>query len=541
MTIKESIRRGLSEFFHGIHGANARRNISFSRKLCEASKPSNSTHVKKIFFNTQYHTHFSWIDYSIAAALKERGCHIEMMVCSGLPYCERMTYDSKRPACHRCIKQVSSNIEAFGLNYVSMGDYLSEEQIKCAFEKAQNDDLDTLKELVIDGYPIGEIAYRNLLHFTKGVADIYKEEAVFRDCIQSSLISFFAMQSYLGKHKPDVVVSTNGKFIQSAYAVLISEKLGVPYITWEVFSQFTGAIFARNSLAMEQKLDEDWGKLKQVELTQLEKESLYHHFGLQRESKNTPYRYYEDNVISDDQSILSELNIKPNSTIVSLFANVEWDSTALGMDAAFDNMRDWICTIIDYAYQDKDLTFVIRTHPGELKVPNHLKTTLTLSDSLVRIYPELPDNVKIIEPESPISSYTLADLSAAVMVYSSTLGLEFALQGIRPWVMSNCYYRGKGFTLDFDSRDQVIAELVNRQFDKLLSDSEVNLAEKFAYAVRFRRLFRFPFFNEKKLFFLNDYRELQPGGNEIIDRICDHVLGRHSCLDFDPVKQGSLS
>ncbi len=61
-------------------------------------------------------------------------------------------------------------------------------------------------------------------------------------------------------------------------------------------------------------------------------------------------------------------------------------------------------------------------------------------------YGPLPSNIKLVEGDSPVSSYTLADMAQVVMVYASRIGLEVALRGKRPRLAGDMTYRGKGFT-----------------------------------------------------------------------------------------------
>ena len=55
------------------------------------------------------------------------------------------------------------------------------------------------------------------------------------------------------------------------------------------------------------------------------------------------------------------------------------------------------------------------------------------------------------------------------------------LRGKRPWIAGDVTYRGKGFTLDLASREQMYDLLDKNAFHNRLSEDEVKLAQRFAY------------------------------------------------------------
>jgi hypothetical protein len=116
-------------------------------------------------------------------------------------------------------------------------------------------------------------------------------------------------------------------------------------------------------------------------------------------------------------------------------------------------------------------------------------------------------------------------MAQVVMVYASRIGLETALRGKRPWLAGDMTYRGKGFTRDLVSKQQMVALLDAGTLDNPLSADEIELAERFAYLWFFRYVTRLPLLRPPGgQFGLRTFRELAPGGHPVIDNLCEALV-----------------
>jgi hypothetical protein len=62
--------------------------------------------------------------------------------------------------------------------------------------------------------------------------------------------------------------------------------------------------------------------------------------------------------------------------------------------------------------------------------------------------PQPPAHIKVIPPEAQVNTYDLVELAQAGLVYTTTLGLEMAMDGLPVVVAGQVHYRGRGFTHD---------------------------------------------------------------------------------------------
>jgi len=134
------------------------------------------------------------------------------------------------------------------------------------------------------------------------------------------------------------------------------------------------------------------------------------------------------------------------------------------------------------------------------------------------------------------------------LVYTSTTGLEMALAGRPVIVAGRTHYRGKGFTLDVSSPDELLSALDAVLEGPAPTAPDVELARRYAHFFFFRAPIRAPGVTEPlpglARLSVRDLGDLRAGANEELDRICDGILrgidftteGRASASPRDPAE-----
>ena len=247
-----------------------------------------------------------------------------------------------------------------------------------------------------------------------------------------------------------------------------------------------------------------------------------------RLSGGRDYVTYHPNPIEDEEVLTQRLGLDLKRPVISLFTNVLWDAQLFYDYNAFDNMVDWLIQTISYFQRRSDLQLVIRVHPAEVK--GGQATRQPILAEITAHFPTLPDNIKVIPPESDLSSYTLADISHAALIYGTKMGLEIASRGTPVIIAGETLSRGKGFTYDVETREQYFA-LLDRICELPRNSPEmIARARKYAYHLFFRRMIDFPLYytdsitaRGAKLLF-QDLRELLPGRHSNLDTICEGIL-----------------
>ena len=129
-----------------------------------------------------------------------------------------------------------------------------------------------------------------------------------------------------------------------------------------------------------------------------------------------------------------------------------WDSAIQDQDVAFESLRHWLLDAIEWARRTPDIDLVIRIHPAEVHIAIH-PTREQMADVIAAHVAALPENVRVVAPDSPISSYTLMRAASVGLVYSSTSGLEMATLGLPVVAAAAAHFTRRGFTSDPSDRD----------------------------------------------------------------------------------------
>jgi hypothetical protein len=115
----------------------------------------------------------------------------------------------------------------------------------------------------------------------------------------------------------------------------------------------------------------------------------------------------------------------------------------------------------------------------------------------------MPDHVRLIPPESPINTYDLIELADLGLVYTTTVGMEMAMNGVPVVVSGRTHYRGKGFTHDPQTLDEYFSTIARLLQDGggRLPREQSQLAWRYAHRFFFEYPFPFPW---HLLFFWED-------------------------------------
>lgn len=492
---------------------------------------------KKVLFNTQFHWNYAAVDYTLAVALQQRGCDVVMLACGGgLPcYCEQENQRHPRPDCQVCLQRICGRLNEYGLPFTTVKEYLGQDDYTLADKLCRNYSVESLLQCELLGVPVGRLARLNLFQYYHGFPFSItgpKEES-FRRIFHSAVLYTLAQKRVVDQYQPDMVISANGKFLQWAPIIHFARQKNCRFATWEDLDPGPGIGLAVNGIAHEQRIDEVWAEESQKKLNEQERQDLWKHFKLWAGGKLLSTPYYQEDAEYNQDNIRRRLNLIPNQPIISLFPNVSWDSTSVGFETAFESIYDWIFSCVDYAIAHPEINLIVRSHPGELKLPESHRIEILTCETVRNKYGILPNNIKLIEPDSNIPSYAIANISDVCMVYTSTMGVELACQGKKVWVAANSYYKGKGFTVDLQSREQMYKLLDQRSFDNTLTPNQVMLAEKFAHIVRFRRVFQLPYLDiAKRRYNFPGRQAYAPGANPVVDKMCNYVLTGRPFLDI---------
>jgi len=466
--------------------------------------------------------HVQW-EAMIAQALRLRGACVGFVTCGGgLEICDRANlWEAPPMPCGTCTRYVADSIDAHGFAASSLaGGWAGTDP---AWPELDELSFGALRAVTYRGVPLGELVDIPVKWFLMS-ADVDHDPlapVTFRRFLRAGRQVVDGVLAALDRDRPDVVLLLNGLFFFESIAWWICRDRAIDVVTYERGFIKETLVFRRNQAACLFEMDELWAEWGGVALTDAEADELDAYLRQRELGLRTIDRFWGDARFEGPPR-------RGPGRLVSLFTNLTWDSAVIGQELAFDSIGAWVAAAIDAFAARPDDELVIRIHPAEVKLPG--KQTREPIETLIHErFAELPPNVAIIPAHDSTSSYPLMAASDAVLVFSSTTGLEAAVRGVPVIVAGRTHYRDRGFTVDVSDP----AEFAER-LDQVLADPaayapDVEQVARYAYLFFFRNPVASPGVEEHVLglarLTIDDLQDLAPGANAAVDEICALVLG----------------
>jgi hypothetical protein len=488
---------------------------SLSQSVIAAAPPV--TGPKVLLSSLRMWTQHNAIELVLAHALRLRGADVELVTCGGgQPVCEvgwgRRA--SPRP-CDRCGHYTDRLAGASGYRHHRLGDH---------FAWGKRPGRAPARSDAPSNEAVASAARVSAAWLTKSSEPLETETgpAAVRDFEVAGAGVERAAAAILEHSRPDVLVLTNGLFASERILAETARAMGIEVVTYEVAPRHGTLVFGRRAPAPDMDTDALWETARDDALDDAEERALATMMSGRQEGSAAHERYFAAPT-EDERAIRDLLGIGAGVPIIAAFTNLAWDTAVLGKDIGFDSMVDWIAQAVTAMPARPDAVLVIRVHPAEVR----WGTAQPIEPELLRRVGSLPANVHVVGPEQAISSYALMAMAERVLTYTSTVGLEAAVRGRRVAVAGETHYRGRGFTDDVRDAEH-LRRLIASSGDGPLTDDEVALARRYAFAFFFRLMIPFaPVENrgDEIVKLATSAAELAPGADPHLDFVCDRILG----------------
>ncbi len=314
------------------------------------------------------------------------------------------------------------------------------------------------------------------------------DRALYDLRIERNTFAAKAAIKWMQTNKPDVVLIPNGLILEMGIVFRVARYLGIDAVTYEFNDQREQIWLAQNSSIMQQETDYLVDARCSLPVTDdmfervADLENARRGARVWGKSKRL-WQYVSSQGAAETRKLLN-LDDRP---VVMLAANVLGDSLTLGRDIFAASMTEWITKTVQYFAKRTDVQMVIRVHPGEKLVPQAKSMGTVVKEAL----PELPSHIHVIGALDKINTYDLIEIADVGLAYTTTVGLETAMNG-RPVIScGQTHYRGRGITLDPNTWDEYYATL-----EKVLGDIPAHqMNEKqieFAWNYAYRFFFEYP-------------------------------------------------
>ena len=297
-----------------------------------------------------------------------------------------------------------------------------------------------------------------------------------------------AALEWMQTNKPDVVLIPNGLILEMGIVFRVARYLNIPAVTFEFNDQREQIWLAQNTSIMRQDTDYLVEARCKLPMTDEMYERLADLENARRGARvwgksKRLWQYVSSQGAEETRKALG-LDERP---VVLLAANVLGDSLTLGRNIFAESMSEWMIRTVQFFANRSDIQLVIRIHPGEKLVPQAKSMETVVLEAL----PEIPKHIHLIGALDNINTYDLIEIANLGLAYTTTVGVETAMNGIPVISCGQTHYRGRGFTIDPNTWDEYFAAL-----EKVLSDlpahrlNDQQTEKAWNYAYRF--FFEYP-------------------------------------------------
>lgn len=436
-----------------------------------------------------------------AVGLTLRGAEVHFLLCDKvLPACQN-AYGQDKAAqesflksgpgenmCNWCFDCGSRCIEPLGLKIHRISDYLKPHDYSNAEKLSQEAVLDQIGSYKYKNIELGESVMSGTLRFF-GRGDFDGEdysEPVLRKFLKAGILSADALFAMYEKEHFDHTVVNQGFYIPQGVEVEVATKKNCHLVCWDMSYRKRCITMTHSNTYYRTLVDtsiDEWNK--QSFDQKLEDEITEYLVGRWSGAYDW-MKFHESGADSIPQELMREIGIKPGIPVIGLLTNVVWDAQVYYPGNAFPNMLDWLMQTVKYFASRKDLQLLIRVHPAELKCWQ--KSRQFAEDEIRKVFPELPDNIFIIPPQSTINTYKAMMACDSVLIYATTAGLELACMGIPSIISGEAWMRGKNIGVDVNSQEHYFQELDKLPMGSRMSEEAVSNAKKYAYHFYLRKM-----------------------------------------------------
>jgi hypothetical protein len=513
--------------------------VAEARRVWRNSQPPRQGDGPRIlFFSLRgWADHQLW-ETTLAHALQLRGARCDLIACDHiLPVCDTKTITDMSPAlCDYCGRLVRDLPSEFGLSVHRLSTFAPPGKVAEMQNRAVSDTALELSDYTVAGLRLGDAIEASLTRFTltgSSSSDDLVITAARRGFLASADFLIAACRSILDQFQPDRIVMLNGLFLPEQLLMALARERNIPVLTYEQGNKIRNTlIFAWNRPANRDMLVEPWARYRDTLLTEAEEAQL-DQYVLQRARGSVGSERLWPQMQADQRAIRAQLHLD-DRPIVSVFTNILWDTSMYQTQVAFPSMFDWLKATLAELSRRPDIQVVVRVHPAEIRVKNRESRDRVL-DRVRTTFSDLPSHIHLVGPEETLSSYTLVEMSRAVAVYNTTIGLEAALRGVPVALSALAHFRAKGFTIDIESSQHYTNWLAQLPNIPPLTAEQQALARRYAYLYFFRFMIPFRFVETHAYGPRLNYQslnDLAPGQDAHLDRICDGILNVRPILDM---------
>jgi hypothetical protein len=476
----------------------------------------------------------------LAVALTLRGAKVHTFLCDQiLPACLRISkttvaepilehYQLPQVQCRSCFATGQYLFNPLGLTNHVFSQLLSEGDRQQAKELSETLPLVEIPFYHTQGWHVGEHAYAGALrYFASGNLDNEPQsEMVVRRYFEGALLTAFATHRLLQTYQFKTACFNHGIYSPPGIIGEVCRAAQVGVVNWNVAYRKRCFIFSHGDTYHHTLLDEPVNTWQDMPWSNQSEAAILDYLK-SRWQGTRDWIWFHEKPDEEIEKIAQAIGLDLNKPIIGMLTNVMWDAQLHYRANAFPDMLSWVLQTLEYFAKRPDLQLLVRIHPAEIR--GTMPSRQPLLPEILKVWPELPRNIFILPPESPVSTYAAMMQCDAAIIYGTKTGVELTSMGIPVIVGGEAWIRNKGITLDASSPEEYFQHLDRLPLGKRLDAATLARARKYAYHFFFRRMIPIQCMEPVpgKVPFAIRFDQLDallPGADPGLDIICDGIL-----------------
>lgn len=481
-------------------------------------------------FHSNYET-------TILRACQIRGAEIKVVLCDAV-FNECDMYNpnhQSRPLdiCQHCQFNAKTVLDETGLPYEWFSKYLSSEEQQEAFNWAQNIHREEFPSANFRGFPVGDWVTGSVVSAFRVYPvplDNWHTINVFRGFLHAAALACIGLEHIFEQWRPDAMLLFNGRRSITRVAFNLARLHGIRILVHERPQRLGTILILENEICTSTvPFKNFWQKWQEVPLTTLQLKTVVRWLQSRRYGLSPGDFRFTASPQGDEKGKVASGKQTGRKLIVLFTSSTDEFAGDSTMQTPFMSQEDWIRRIIDWAKLHLEYDFVIRAHPALTgKSGNFGGRAAVQIRWLEGLQTEFSSNIRLISPDSLVSSYDLMDNADLGLIYGSTTGLEMMALGKPIGLVP-------GFTL-YESVPGVVLfkspDDVNEVMDYAITLKPSLEYQRYAFRCIYRYFYHFllPFslvsmknLEETELRYKSD-KELRLGADATLDQICAFLM-----------------
>ncbi len=441
---------------------------------------------KKVIFYSPYPFSPYWeTELELIEKYQQQGGEVILLYCKeNFPSCMVNPFH-KKGICLTCRSTKASGVKWLRKENLTVKPFydVNEEQQEVIqqISSLKLTSIEQISNIKIDDVEIGVGALSSVASLLRDPSpDIEKNSYLLSRFLTSAAMVYFSLLNHISREKPDDFVAFNGRFGEIRPAVRVAMKFGVNTYLHEVAGVIGRYALIKNDFmhsldVIKRELyttNEDSPLLSEDKL-----KIAKSWFEERRAAKVTRQISMTENQIA---GLLPE-EINSQKVNVAVFCSSDFEYIGFeGYDnLIYKDQSDALIKILESFDLTPNIKFYIRSHPYLSGFDN---SQTRFESGLDKRF----NNVEVIPPESPVSSYSLLDACDLIITFGSTVGIEAVYAGKPSISLGRSLYEDFDAVIKPKNHQELVSIIENYLNDKSLpaSGNAEEAIEKYGFFMK---------------------------------------------------------